>query len=335
MREAMLKYLNIRRFSSLAFSVTLLEHSPIWLLSIPESLLDVQYVTMKTTDTSVPKLKIDAVAFDTVLKRQNPFQSANRTFDLTGVQFIAPSALVQLAAACHCLGRDGRQTTIVVDDAAVRSYLLRSGFVQVVQTVARFQPRMSGLWMQTFDDMKGSNPLLIEVTRVQSGAELPDLLDRVVRVLRYRLRYKKNDAFDVAIAVSEICQNTFDHNTCGCGFFAMQVYQKRFLEIGVADYGDGLATTLQRNPDNPPVASDREAIYQATQLGTSEFSDRTRGTGLFHLLEIAYKHEGSVQIRSGSAVMRFRMDKKQGWSFPVISMPGVQIAFTLPTKVGA
>jgi len=290
---------------------------------------------MKLPDTSLSKLKLDAVTFDTLLERQNPFQSASRTFDLTGVQFIAPSALVQLAAACYCLGRDGRQTTILVDDADVRSYLLRSGFAQVVQTVVRFQPRMAGILTRTYDNVKGSNPLLIEVTRVQSGAELPDLLDRVVRVLRYRLRYKKNDAFDVAIAVSEICQNTFDHNTHACGFFAMQVYQKRFLEIGVADYGDGLATTLRRNPNNPPVASDREAIYQATQLGTSEFNDSTRGTGLYHLLEIAYKHKGSVQIRSGAAAMRFRMDKKQGWNFPVISMPGVQIAFTLPTKVGA
>jgi hypothetical protein len=290
---------------------------------------------MKLSDTSLSKFKLDAVTFDTLLKRQNPFQSANRTFDLTGMHFIAPSALVQLAAACYCLGRDGRQTTILVDDDDVRSYLLRSGFVQVVQTVVRFQPRMSGLLTLTYDFVKGSNPLLIEVTKIQSGAELPDLLNRVVHVLRYRLRYKKNDAFDVGIAVSEICQNTFDHNTHACGFFAMQVYQKRFLEIGVADYGDGLATTLRRNPDNLLIASDREAIYQATQLGTSEFNDRTRGTGLYHLLEIAYKHKGSVNIRSGAAAMRFRMDKQQGWNFPVISMPGVQIAVTLPTKVGA
>ncbi len=118
----------------------------------------------------------------------------------------------------------------------------------------------------------------------------------------------------------------------------MQVYQrgpKCFLEIAVADYGEGLATTLRRNPDNPPIISDKEAIRQATQLGISEFSDRTRGTGLYHLLEIAYKHSGSVQIRSGSAKVRFRMDKQRGWDFSVTSMPGVQIALTLPTKVRA
>src|SRR6266851_513218 len=119
---------------------------------------------MKLSDPSLSKFKLDAVTFDALLKRQNPFQSANRTFDLTGMHFIAPSALVQLAAACYCLGRDGRQTTILVDDDDVRSYLLRSGFVQVVQTVVRFQPRMSGLLTLTYDFVKGSNPLLIEVT---------------------------------------------------------------------------------------------------------------------------------------------------------------------------
>lgn len=180
--------------------------------------------------------------------------------------------------------------------------------------------------------------MLIEVTKIQNGAELPALLDRIVYVLCHRLKYKKHDAFDVTIAVSEICQNTFDHNTHSCGFLAMQVYRGgpgRFLEIGVADYGDGLAATLKRNPHNPPILSDMEAIHQATQLGTSEFSDRTRGTGLYHLLEITYKHGGSVQIRSGGATMRYRMDKQQGWGFHVVPMPGVQIALTLPTKVRA
>jgi hypothetical protein len=98
---------------------------------------------MKLLDTSLSQFKLDMTTFDTLLKRQNPFQSANRPFDLTGVQFVPPSALVQLAAACHCPGRDSEQITLVVDDAAVRSYLLRSGFAQVVQSVAHFQPRMS------------------------------------------------------------------------------------------------------------------------------------------------------------------------------------------------
>jgi anti-anti-sigma regulatory factor len=75
---------------------------------------------MRSLDTLLPISKLDSVTFDTLLERQNPFQSTNCTFDLTGVQFITPCALVQLVVACHSLGRYGRQPTIIVDDKKVR-----------------------------------------------------------------------------------------------------------------------------------------------------------------------------------------------------------------------
>ena len=253
---------------------------------------------------------------------------------------VTPAALVGLAAACYAIARDGGSSVILVDDDGVRSYLMRAGFVRILGPVAAFQPPMPRLVSMVFDHMRGANPLLIELTRVETGAELPELLDRIVAVLRNRLKYRKHDAFDVAVAVSEICQNTFDHNSDSgtFGFTAMQVYGRhagRFLEIGVADYGNGLAATLRRNPKNASIGSDLDAIQLATKLGTSEHDDPTRGTGLYHLLEIAYKHEGSIQIRSGTAKARYRMDKRQGWGFTVPAMPGVQIALTLPTKIGA
>ena len=70
----------------------------------------------------------------------------------------------------------------------------------------------------------------------------------------------------------------------------------------------------------------------AIEPGTSEFEDPTRGTGLYHLLEIAYKHEGVVQIRSGEGKVRYRMDQRKGWGFHVPRMPGVQISLNLPSK---
>jgi hypothetical protein len=116
---------------------------------------------------------------------------------------------------------------------------------------------------------------------------------------------------------------------------AMQVFgrgTKQFLEIGVADYGAGLASTLGRNRKNGAIRNDLHAIELATKLRVSEHDDPTRGTGLFHLLEIAYEHEGSVQVRSGEGKVRYRMDRRQGWSFPVTDVPGVQIALALRTK---
>jgi hypothetical protein len=180
------------------------------------------------------------------------------------------------------------------------------------------------------------NPLLIELTRIETETALPELLTKVVAVLQERLQYHKYDAFDVATAVSEVCQNIFDHNEGAYGFLAMQVYGRgQFLEIAIGDCGCGLLTTLSRNSRHSAIRTDLAAIRLATQAGTSEYEDATRGTGLYHLLEIAYKHRGAVQIRSGSAKMRYRMDKRRGWEFRVSQMPGVQISLTLPSKAAA
>jgi anti-sigma regulatory factor (Ser/Thr protein kinase) len=243
--------------------------------------------------------------------------------------------LVQLAVVCYALGKECRQPIIILDDLSVGTYLARAGFLAVVRPVAHIEPSLfAGLH---YEHLHGSNPMLIEVTKIETGSDLPPLLDHIVSVLRQRLKYRKYDAFDVVTAISEICQNTFDHNRETCGFIAMQGYgkgSKRFLEIGVADYGDGLAETLRRNAKNPKITSDIEAIDMATKLGTSEHDDPTRGTGLYHLLEITYKHKGAVQIRSGQGKVRYRMDKRQGWNFSVPYVPGVQIALNLGTKSG-
>jgi len=95
---------------------------------------------MGSTPTPLHIPKLDSVTFDTLLERHNPFSSTDCTFDLTGVEFIAPSAEVQLAAACYGLAREGRRPLIVMNDEALRAYLIRSGFIQVVQPVAQFQP---------------------------------------------------------------------------------------------------------------------------------------------------------------------------------------------------
>lgn len=280
--------------------------------------------------------KLDAAGLDNLLRRDNPFSSSEKcVFDLSGISFITPAGLVGLTAACHALSTLGREPTIVVEDLNVRTYLSRTAFFFAVDGVATIQPAVSKTRNLAYEVFRGYNPLLIEVTEIKSGAALPDLLNQVVEVLRFRLKYKKYDAYDIATAISELCQNTFDHNQNTSGFIAMQVYGKdsnRFLEIAVADFGCGLAATLRRNPKNPTLATDIDAIKLAIQRGVSEHDDPTRGTGLYHLLEITYKHSGSVHIRSGSGAARYRMDQKRGWFLPVPAMPGVQVAMTLPSK---
>jgi hypothetical protein len=276
--------------------------------------------------------KLDSNTFDELLQEQEPFLRRPPSLDLREIEFVSPAGLAQLAACSYQLAEKKQRPRILVDDPGVRSYLVRAGFATAVEPVADIVPPLNGDWGRY---LRGSNPMLLEVTRIESASVLPDLLDRILLVLRQKLRYRETDAYDIAIAVSEVTQNTFDHNSHSHGFLSMQVYKSNppFLEIGIADHGNGLLKTLRRNAKYKEVDDDKDAIAQCIRLGTSEHDDITRGTGLYHLLEITYKHEGAVQIRSGSAKVRYRMDKRQGWFFSVPSMGGVQIALNLPSKV--
>lgn len=293
--------------------------------------------TASSDSESVPPAptitKLDSVSFDALLARNNPFAQGDSSFDLRGIRLITASALTQLAAALLALNQRGLTPTVLIDDLSVRSYLARAGFVEAVGQVTKIEPPLA--ISRFYGSRHGTNPMLIELSKVETGGELSKLLDRIVETLRSRLKYRKYDAFDVATAVSETAQNSFDHNRGMYGLIAMQVYGKgarRFLEIGVADCGDGILATLKRNPKHSLLSSDLDAIREACKLGVSEHEDQTRGTGLYHLLEIAFEHGGSVQIRSGQGKARYRMDKRMGWAFGVPSVPGVQVALTLPSK---
>jgi len=293
---------------------------------------------MSTQPHNQPRTKLDSVSFDRFVQDHQPLTNGDGRLDLTGVTLITPGALVPLAALCHAMAKIGKSPVILTDDDSVRRYLLRSGFMSEVTNVARLEPHITPALALLHSQRQGANPMLLEVTRIKNGAALPELLNQIVWVLRYRLKYRKRDAFDVTTAISEICQNTFDHNSGTAGLIAMQVYGKgegRFLEIGVSDDGDGLAVTLRRNPKNGPMRNDFEAIQKAIELGTSEHDDPTRGTGLYHLLQITYRHKGSVQIRSGRSKVRYRMDRQAGWGFSVAPTPGVHVALMLPSKAAA
>lgn len=298
--------------------------------------LDAKLVRMGRIRENDSIKSLTAISFDVLLSRCNPFTGGDCSLDLRDVRFISPSALVQLVASAHAIKKQGASLTLCVEDSNVRTYLVRSGFLSAIEDVATIEPSYDDASLHRFDHLHGSNPLLLEVTRIENGGALPPLLDRIVDLLRDRLRYRKRDAYDVVTVISEVAQNTFDHNEGTCGFLALQTYNPkrggRFIEVGVSDFGAGLRATLQRNPDLRLPPTDMDTIAFATRLGVSQHRDLTRGTGLHHLLRIAAEHEGSVQIRSGNGKVTYRGDKDQGWRFVVPSMPGVQIAISMKRR---
>ena len=281
--------------------------------------------------------KVDGWEFDRLLVEQDPFGDPGCCFDLRSYKFISAAALVQLIVACRSLGDAGRKPVILLGDRNVAEYLARAGFVRSVQKVAQFEPPFAHDYLKQMRRRYGTSLYLVEATRIKPGIYLEGLLNQVVDVLMTSLLYRPRDAYDVASGVSEICQNSLDHNSQTCGFLAMQSYgegKSRFLEVAVADYGVGLATSLARNRRNASFTSDLDAIRSALTVGVSGCDEPTRGQGLPHLVSIVRKHAGSIRIRSGSAVLGYRMDRSSGareTALSVSSMCGVQISFTLPS----
>jgi len=280
-------------------------------------------------------LKLTPITFDKYLSEHDPYAKKTVEIDLTEVQFISPAVLTQLSALCYDLKNLNKQVTVKLN-RKIWLYLMRAGFIPSIRPVAKIEPAEFEL-ARYYEVLHGSNPLLIEVTKIENVDALPKLFERIVNALQARLQFPDNEAFDIVTAISEVCQNIFDHNNGICGFIAMQVYKtgkESFLQIGISDYGDGLWQSLKRNVKNKGIKSHVEAINYATRALTSEYDDPTRGTGLYHLLNIMKKNSGVVQIRTGCGKVRYGLQKKIEWDMDTTPyMQGVHIALDINTKV--
>ncbi|MCZ7673839.1 MAG: hypothetical protein M5U34_45320 [Chloroflexi bacterium] len=188
------------------------------------------------------------------------------------------------------------------------------------------------LQLDQADALRGNNPALLELTVIDSPEVIDEILDRLINVLCDQLHYRIHDAYDLAIVFSELCQNVLDHNSVAAdGLAAMQVYNGRhgrFMQFVVADRGDGIRKTLQRNQKYAGLNTDIDAIIQSIKLGASEYEDPTRGNGLYHLLELSFKHQGAVHIRSGSGKVYLRMDHRKAKGFDVPFLSGCQFSIS-------
>jgi hypothetical protein len=292
-------------------------------------------------------IKLTSITFDDFLN-QIDISKRPVPIDLSDVSFISPAILTQLCAMCFAFhrelpGAESKRIAVKLNDS-IGPYLARTGFIKNINSIAIIEPKKYE--QRSYSENRyGSNPMLIEVTKINSINLLPMLFHRIVIALRTKLKYSKSEAFDIVTALSEVCQNILEHNHKGvCGFIAMQAYtvrNKSFLEIGIADYGVGLLQTLKNNEKygrGPhQITTHLEAIKLATRAGISQFDDPSRGTGLHHLLEIIKKYSGLVQIHTGLAKVRYTANKVKewndiGWKNSASNLNGVNIVLNLNAK---
>lgn len=270
------------------------------------------------------------------LVRQSAIAPGNLiTLDLQSLEFMDLFAMIAIAFFCwDCEEISGHAVQLLLSEEGASSFLPRAGFFSLIPPATRKltdYPQARIDWLTMYH---GNNPGLLEFTSVASPEAHDGIMSQFIHILRHQLRYRKEDAFQLAIMLSELCNNVRDHNPAGVlGMAAMQVHATdtgKFVHIVVGDRGQGIRDTLCRNEAHADVTSDCEAIQRSVRFGVSEHDEHTRGNGLFHLLRLARQYDGSVNIRSGDGKVYYRPDRDEPHVFDVPRLTGTQLVITFP-----
>jgi anti-sigma regulatory factor (Ser/Thr protein kinase) len=211
-------------------------------------------------------------------------------------------------------------------DTNVHAYLARMDFyVHLPTNVVLSQPAPT-------IRRRDRRSKLIELVRIRNSDDVEALMDRVHRVAGSHLGTGPAAAA-CAVAVGEAAANVLDHaGTPEGALVAAQRYKSTGLELAVVDLGDGIPTTLARNPAHRGL-QDLDAVECSLKDGVSGIDEPGRGAGLADIVK-AVGRAGAASLRLGSG----RAQLSVGWTngrqrrnriVPGCQVPGTWIALTL------
>lgn len=169
---------------------------------------------------------------------------------------------------------------------------------------------------------------LIELVRIRSTEEVEQLMDRAWQVAKGQVgpgRVAK--AF--ATAIGAATENVVDHARSPIGaLVAAQRYTRTGLELAVVDLGEGIPTTLGRNPAHRGLG-DLEAVERSLEDGVSSVGDAERGIGLWDLVGAVGRGENAtLGIGSGRADLTLSWQRgrpTRNRATPACAIPGTWI----------
>lgn len=278
-----------------------------------------------------PQRRLNVTTFDDFLRlveRSNLSAGRSVILDLRGLTFIDLFAMVGLVYLCIDLENCGCVVALDVDGAGACGFLERAGFFHILPPAITERCDVQPAHLQFVSSYFGRNPEILELTRIDSENTLAIILKNLIEALRHRLKYSRREASHIGIMLSELSHNILEHHADAAnagGIIAMQIYKDgadRFMELVVADRGDGIRGTLGRNDRYAYLTSDIDAILLSTDGQVSRYNDFTHGHGLPLLLRLAQQHGGTVHIRSGEGKVYYRMDRAACRQFIVPALKG-------------
>jgi hypothetical protein len=224
--------------------------------------------------------------------------------DLRDLEFAHPFPLAVLAAQLEAqVPPDGAVAIRCPLQAGARQYLASCGFLQ---EAAQHVEVVGDDGLRHRSKSWAANTVL-PLTRLRAGEDIAPVLERVDDRLDVLLRGDRGRADSVRApirsTIREMCVNIFHHADYDTGWIAAQQYRNRrtgvpYVEIGVADAGRGIRTSLATEYPQVAEVPDAEAVGQALR-GKSRRGAAYLGGGFFVLQRAAKELDGRFYLRSG------------------------------------
>jgi hypothetical protein len=219
-------------------------------------------------------------------------QTGRTQFDLSGMTFIEPIALVAIASLAESAVAAGRRVELVAPvDPHIARYLARM----------RLDDVLADLGVDV--DLPGvrERPLpntLLEVTAFNGTSGATALAEMVHRLVEQTDLDAANALF---LGIAEAGGNVIEHSGRRGGFMAAQLTHDRSrLQFAVSDSGVGMLETLR----GAGATSSASALLLSLQRGVSERPGDGAGIGLFDINEELTRLGGELHIISGNAALR-------------------------------
>jgi len=230
-----------------------------------------------------------------VVRSDGEIISAALEFDFQRLKFIPPVGIVTLANVIEYARIRGCQVTFgnCNPQAASVAYLDDCGFFELY----------AGAPLRSHARRRNTTAPFQRVFHADSHHWLEA---RFGHWLAGRLGLSPPAVASVQTGMKEIFNNIQDHSTLQIGCTHMQHFpNKNEVEIAVSDFGVGIPETMRRKF---PGLDDEAAVHHASQLGVTAGTERNRGIGLDHLINVIVNtNRGQVRITSGHGELACRM----------------------------
>jgi hypothetical protein len=244
--------------------------------------------------------------------------------DLGGLTFIGPAGLAWLIAVvrrAEDLDLIAGGTVRMPRSPLMQRYLMRMDFLTTLDLATvddeafDRHPPIGFRPCQRFSDHDGSRRVAKEMTdALAESCETDD-------VARGSLR----------ICLDELAENVIFHADTESGGFMVAQRLKRVpeFEIGIADMGVGIRTSLQKNPHYVDIADDVSAITTALLPRVSSTPERNGGFGLAVSQLLLKANGGTLSVRSGHGSIQTGTSERR--QHRELAVPGTLVALRART----